>query len=189
MASAQKNFGQENTATNSATTQAPAAVVIATSMGDITAELWPDKSPLTVSNFFQYVDAGFYDGLIFHRVMPGFMIQGGGFTPDMNQKGTRPPVKNEACADVANKRGTLAMARTSMIDSATSQFFINLVDNGFLNHKARTPQGFGYCVFGKVTAGMEVVDAIAKVPTGTSGGHENVPTTPVVIKSVRRATK
>lgn len=194
MASAQKTVGQQGTASNSAAVQAPndanrAAVVITTSMGAFTVEMWPDKAPATVSNFLQYVDAKFYDGLIFHRVIPGFMIQGGGFSPDMSQKATRAPVKNEACADAPNARGTLAMARTSVIDSATSQFFVNLVDNGFLNHKSKTDTGFGYCVFGKVTAGMDIVDAIAKVPTGNSGGHQNVPGTPVVITSIRRAAK
>ena len=162
-------------------------VVIETSMGKITAELWPDKAPLTVSNFLKYADSKFYDGLIFHRVIPGFMVQGGGFTPDMQQKATQAPVKNEAKSDVPNARGTLAMARTGVIDSATAQFFINLVDNGFLNHKDDTQRGFGYCVFGKVTGGMDVVDRIAAVKTGNRGPLENVPAQDVVITSIRRA--
>jgi len=159
-------------------------VLIKTSMGDITAELDADSAPLTVANFLGYVADGSYDGTIFHRVMAGFMIQGGGFTPDMQQKSTRAPVKNEADNGLKNLRGTLAMARTTVVDSATSQFFINVVDNAFLDFKAATTQGYGYAVFGKVTAGMDVVDAIAAVPTTTSGGNENVPVTPVVIESI-----
>jgi peptidyl-prolyl cis-trans isomerase A (cyclophilin A) len=161
-------------------------VIIETSMGSITAELDADKAPLSVSNFLAYADQKFYDGTIFHRVIPGFMAQGGGFTADMNQKPTQKPVKNEAGNGLKNARGTLAMARTSVVDSATAQFFINLVDNSFLNHSAPTPQGFGYAVFGKVTAGMDVVDQIAKVPTGNSGPFQNVPSKPVTILSVRR---
>lgn len=162
------------------------SVIIETSLGTIKADLWADKSPETVKNFLQYTDDKFFDGLIFHRVMDGFMIQGGGFSPDMKQKATRGPVKNEARSDVKNKRGTLAMARTQVVDSATAQFFINLVDNGFLDHSNNTPQGFGYCVFGQVTEGMDVVDKIAKVKTTTKGFNENVPVEPVVIKSIRR---
>ena len=162
-------------------------VVIETSKGTIKAELWADKAPGTVANFLSYVDESFYDGLIFHRVIPGFMIQGGGFTPTMNQKATHAQIKNEASAAAPNRRGTLVMARTGVIDSATAQFFINLVDNGFLDHKSETTQGFGYCVFGAVTEGMDVVDAIAKVQTRTMGQFENVPAEAVVIKSVRRA--
>jgi cyclophilin family peptidyl-prolyl cis-trans isomerase len=161
-------------------------VIIETSMGTIKAELWPDKAPKTVANFLQYVEAKFFDGTIFHRVIPRFMIQGGGFTADMGRKRTNAAIQNEARSDTPNKRGTLAMARTSDINSATSQFFINLVDNGFLNHKDKTPRGFGYCVFGKVTEGMDVVDKIAAVATGNRGPHQNVPTTPVVMKSVRK---
>jgi cyclophilin family peptidyl-prolyl cis-trans isomerase len=160
-------------------------VLIKTSMGDITAELDADKAPLTVANFLSYVEDGSYDGTIFHRVIPGFMVQGGGFTPDMQQKSTRDPVKNEADNGLKNLRGTLAMARTGVVDSATSQFFINVADNAFLDFKSATPQGYGYAVFGKVTAGMDVVDAIVAVPTATSGGNENVPVTPVVIQSVK----
>jgi peptidyl-prolyl cis-trans isomerase B (cyclophilin B) len=162
-------------------------VAIETSMGSIKAELWPDKASETVKNFLQYADDKFYDGLIFHRVIDGFMIQGGGFTADMQQKETRGPIKNEACSDVVNARGTLAMARTAVVDSATAQFFINLVDNAFLNHKDKTPRGYGYCVFGKVIEGMAVVDKIAKVKTEGRGPHQNVPSEPVVIKSIRRA--
>jgi cyclophilin family peptidyl-prolyl cis-trans isomerase len=158
-------------------------IVIETSMGTITAELWPAKAPVTVSNMLSYIDESFYDGTIFHRVINGFMIQGGGFTEQMGQKPTHAPIHNEASADAPNARGTLAMARTSVIDSATSQFFINLVDNAFLNHRNKTSAGFGYCAFGKVTDGMDVVDAIAKVPTGA----QDVPRKTVVIKSIHRA--
>ena len=168
------------------TTREPIVVSIETSMGTIEAELWEDKAPLTVANFLRYTDEKYYDDLIFHRVIKGFMIQGGGFKADLSKKATHPPIKNEARADVPNARGTLAMARTSDIDSASSQFFINLVDNGFLNHKSKTPQGFGYCAFGKVTKGMDVVDSIAGVKTGRSGPYSDVPTDPVVIKSVSR---
>jgi cyclophilin family peptidyl-prolyl cis-trans isomerase len=162
-------------------------VVIETSMGTIKAELWPDKAPATVKNFMAYVDGKSYDGTIFHRVIDGFMIQGGGFTAAMEEKPTKAPVKNEARSDVRNDRGTLAMARTMVVDSATAQFFINLKDNGFLNHQNETPRGFGYCVFGKVTEGMDVVDKIAKVATGNNGPFENVPREAVVIKNISRA--
>jgi len=161
-------------------------VLIETSKGNIKAELWADKSPGTVSNFMSYVNEKFYDGLIFHRVMAGFMIQGGGFTSNMVQKATHAQIKNEANTAVKNLRGTLAMARTGVIDSATAQFFINLVDNGGLDHRDNTTDGFGYCVFGKVTEGMDVVDAIAKVKTGVRGGHEDVPIEAVTIKSIRK---
>jgi cyclophilin family peptidyl-prolyl cis-trans isomerase len=161
-------------------------IVIDTSLGKITAELFADKAPATVSNVLAYVDEKFYDDTIFHRVIDGFMIQGGGFTQNMNQKPTKAPVKNEADNGLKNTRGTLAMARTMVPDSATCQFFINHRDNASLDHTAKTPQGWGYCVFGKVVEGMDVVDAIAKVPTGFSGQHQNVPTEPVIIKSIRR---
>ncbi len=167
------------------TEQANPVIVIETSMGSITAELWPEKAPQTVSNILAYVEQEFYDGLVFHRVIDGFMIQGGGFNEQMRQKQSGKPVVNEARADAPNARGTLAMARTMVVDSATSQFFINLKDNAFLNHRNRTPQGFGYCVFGKVVDGMDVVDAIAKVRTGNVAGHQDVPLEPVVIKSIR----
>ena len=162
-------------------------VIMETSEGTIKIELWADKAPKTVANFLAYVDDKFYDGTIFHRVIDRFMIQGGGFTSDMAQKPTKAPVVNEARADVRNDRGTLAMARTNVVDSATAQFFINVVDNGFLNHRAKTPQDFGYCVFGKVIEGMDVVDKIKAVATQNAGGHQNVPVKAVVIKSVRRA--
>ena len=161
-------------------------VILETSKGNITIELWKDKAPFTVDNFLRYVDAGFFDGLIFHRVIPNFMIQGGGFTPDMVQKSPFEPITNEAKADVPNNRGTIAMARTNVVDSATSQFFINLVDNSFLNHRAPTPEAFGYAVFGEVIDGMEAVDAIAAVATGNRGGHQNVPREPVIIISAQR---
>jgi peptidyl-prolyl cis-trans isomerase B (cyclophilin B) len=156
-------------------------VVMETSMGNIHIELNPKKAPVTVDNFLSYVREGFYDGLIFHRVIDGFMIQGGGFTPDMIQVPPRDPIKNEAGNGLANDRGTIAMARTPVINSATSQFFINVVDNASLNHKDETGRGFGYCVFGKVIEGMDVVDKIKKVKTTTKGGHKDVPATPVMI--------
>jgi cyclophilin family peptidyl-prolyl cis-trans isomerase len=161
-------------------------VVMETSKGSIKIELWADKAPLSVENFLRYTDNELYDGLIFHRVIPGFMIQGGGFSPDMNQLSPYAPIKNEAKSDVTNDRGTLAMARTNVVDSATSQFFINLVDNDFLNHSNETPGGFGYAVFGEVIEGMDVVNAIAAVSTGRVGGYSDVPEEAVVINSVRR---
>ena len=160
-------------------------VLIKTSKGDITIELFADKSPLSIKNFLSYVDDKFYDGTIFHRVIKGFMIQGGGLTPDMREKSEKSPIKNEAANGLRNLRGTLAMARTNEIDSATCQFFINHKDNSFLDYKDNG-EGFGYAVFGKVIAGMEVVDAIANVPTGTKGMHQDVPREPVIILSVRR---
>jgi len=164
-------------------------VVIETSMGTIKAELWADKAPVGVKNFLEYVDAKFYDGTIFHRVIKSFMIQGGGFTESMSKKTTRAAIKNEAAAELKNKRGTLAYARTAVVDSATSQFFINLVDNGFLDHKNKSPQGYGYAVFGKVVEGLEVVDKIAAVATGFQAGMKDVPTTAVVIKTIRRGVE
>jgi peptidyl-prolyl cis-trans isomerase B (cyclophilin B) len=137
-----------------------------------------------VANFVEYANSGHYDQTIFHRVIDGFMIQGGGFTKDMNQKPTREPIRNEAMNGLKNDRGTIAMARTMVVDSATSQFFINLVDNAFLDFTSPTPQGFGYAVFGKVIDGMNVVDSIAKVKTGFSGPHQNVPEEAIVIKKV-----
>jgi peptidyl-prolyl cis-trans isomerase B (cyclophilin B) len=159
-------------------------VEMKTSEGSIKIELWQDKAPVTVKNFLQYAEEGYYEGTIFHRVIENFMIQGGGFTPDMAQKQPRPPIKNEAKADLKNERGTIAMARTMVVDSATSQFFINVKDNESLNHRDETPQGFGYAVFGKVIEGMDVVDKIKAVPTGNAGPHQNVPTKPVVIEKV-----
>jgi cyclophilin family peptidyl-prolyl cis-trans isomerase len=162
-------------------------IVIDTNKGRITLELYPDKAPLTVSNMLSYVDAKFYDSTIFHRVIDGFMIQGGGFTSDMRQKRPNAPIKNEADNKLRNERGTIAMARTSFVDSATSQFFINLVDNSHsLNFKSKTDTGYGYCVFGKVIDGMDVVDKIGKSPTGVSGRHRDVPKEPVIINSIRR---
>ena len=157
-------------------------VTLETSMGDIALELDDEKAPKTVANFIAYAKAGHYDGTIFHRVIDGFMIQGGGFTKDMEQKKTKEPIKNEAANGLKNFRGTIAMARTMVVDSATSQFFINLVDNSFLDYRGPDPRMFGYAVFGKVVAGMDVVDKIAKVATGNAGMHQNVPVTPVVIK-------
>ena len=157
---------------------------IETSLGTIELELDAAKAPLTVTNFMTYAKAGHYDGTVFHRVIDGFMIQGGGFTVEMQHKETRAPIRNEAANGLKNQRGTIAMARTMVVDSATSQFFINLVDNGFLDFQSPTPQGFGYAVFGKVTDGMAVVDQIAKVKTGQAGPHQNVPETAVVIKKV-----
>lgn len=164
-------------------------VVMETSEGVITIELWADKAPVTVKNFLRYSDEKFYDGTIFHRVIDNFMIQGGGFTADMKKKNAHEPVKNEATSELKNDHGTIAMARTNQVNSATSQFFINLKNNDFLNHRDNTPRGFGYAVFGKVIKGQEVVDRIAKVKTTTSGSYRDVPAKPVVIKSVRRSKK
>ena len=171
-------------------TNANPIVKMTTSLGEITIELYADKAPVSVSNFLAYVDASFYDGTIFHRVIPNFMIQGGGFTPDMSQKPTKAQIKNEAANGLKNTRGTLAMARTAVVDSATCQFFINHKDNGFLDHQAPTPQAFGYCVFGKLTEGLDVLDKIAAVPTGRHpAGHADVPSTPVKILSIKRAAQ
>jgi peptidyl-prolyl cis-trans isomerase B (cyclophilin B) len=161
-------------------------VLIETSQGTIKAELDGDKAPLTVANFLAYVDDRFYDDTVFHRVIPDFMIQGGGFAPGLRQKTTKAAIKNESGNGLQNKRGTLAMARTNVPDSATAQFFINLKDNSFLD-KVNAQDRVGYCVFGKVTEGLDVVDKIAAVPTGRRGMHENVPTQDVTIQSVRRA--
>jgi peptidyl-prolyl cis-trans isomerase B (cyclophilin B) len=150
--------------------------------GQLKIELYEEKAPQTVANFKQYVSNGFYNNTIFHRVIPGFVVQGGGFTDEMEQKTTQPPIKNEADNGVKNSVGTLSMARTQIVDSATSQFFINLVDNKMLDHTAKTPQGYGYCVFAKISDGMEIVNEIAKVKTSTSGYHRDVPVNPVYIK-------
>lgn len=159
-------------------------VVIKTNKGDITIKLDADKAPVSVDNFVRYAKDGHYNGTLFHRVIPGFMIQGGGFDTDFDQKSTNDPIKNEAGNGLKNKRGTLAMARTPDPDSATSQFFINLSDNDFLNFRNETPQGYGYAVFGEVTDGMDVVDTIAKVNTGSRMGHQDVPVDNVVIEEV-----
>ena len=156
-------------------------VKLETSMGDITLELYPDKAPVTVANFLEYVKAGFFDGTIFHRVINGFMIQGGGLDAQMNKKPTRAPIKNEADNGLTNDAYTVAMARTNDPNSATAQFFISVANNTFLNHTAKTPQGWGYAVFGKVVKGKEVVDKIKAVPTATKGMYENVPVEPMTI--------
>lgn len=161
-------------------------VLIETNKGDIKAELWADDAPKTVDNFLEYADSDFYDGTLFHRVIPNFMIQGGGLGQDMSKKSTRAPIENEASADKKNERGTLAMARTQKIDSATSQFFINLSDNDFLDHKGDSPSDYGYAAFGEVIDGMDVVDEIASVETTTRSGRQDVPEDPVIIQSVER---
>jgi peptidyl-prolyl cis-trans isomerase B (cyclophilin B) len=153
-----------------------------TNFGEISIELDADKAPITVANFLQYVEDGFYENTIFHRVIDGFMIQGGGFDTDMKQKATKAPIKNEADNGLANKSYTIAMARTPNPDSASSQFFINVADNDFLNFSSPTAQGWGYCVFGKVTAGTDIVDKIKKVKTGNRNGHQDVPVEPVIIE-------
>jgi cyclophilin family peptidyl-prolyl cis-trans isomerase len=168
--------------------QAP-VVVIETTKGAIVVELYAGKAPKTVANFLRYVDDGFYDGTVFHRVISGFMIQGGGMGEDLARKDTRAPIANEADNGLLNERGTIAMARTGDPHSATSQFFINHGDNASLNHSAKTSAGWGYCVFGRVIDGMDVVDAIAAVPTTTRNGYRDAPAETVVIKSVRRQGK
>lgn len=161
-------------------------VKLETSLGDITIELNAEKAPITVANFLSYVDDGFYDGTIFHRVIKGFMVQGGGFDENMAQKSTKSPIKNEANNGLANNHYTLAMARTAVPDSATGQFFINGNNNDFLNHTAPTGSGWGYCVFGKVIEGMDIVDKIIQVKTGNKNGHQDVPVDNVVIKKASR---
>jgi peptidyl-prolyl cis-trans isomerase B (cyclophilin B) len=163
-------------------------VSMATSMGKIRIELDPERAPITTKNFLEYVNAGHYDGLIFHRVIPGFMIQGGGMDAQMNEKKGKAPIKNEAANGLKNKIGTIAMARTNVIDSATSQFFINVKDNDFLNHRSVAPAEFGYAVFGQVIEGLEVVRGIEKVKTGRKGHHDDVPETVVVIQSMTLET-
>ena len=159
-------------------------VTIKTTKGDIKLELFEKEAPITVENFRSYIKSGFYKGTIFHRVIPNFMIQGGGMDENFMQKETSDPIKNEAANQISNKRGTIAMARTQIVDSATSQFFINVVDNDFLDFKAPIPQYYGYCVFGKVVEGMEVADAIVSVPTTSKGMHRDVPQENIVILDV-----
>ena len=160
-------------------------VKMTTNKGDIRIELDAEKAPITTKNFLDYASEGYYDGLIFHRVIAGFMIQGGGFDPQMKQKSTKAPIKNEASNGLQNGAGTIAMARTSVVDSATAQFFINVNDNNFLDHRSESPDGYGYAVFGRVIEGMESVRAIEKVETESRGMHQDVPVQPVVIHSIR----
>jgi peptidyl-prolyl cis-trans isomerase A (cyclophilin A) len=160
-------------------------VLMETSLGNVKLELFAREAPISVKNFLDYVNSGFYDGTVFHRVIPKFMVQGGGFTADLNQKKANPPIKNEADNGLKNLPGTLAMARTMVVDSATAQFFINVADNVSLNHRDKTPQGYGYAVFGKVREGMDVVEKIVSVKTGTQKGFRDVPETPVVIRSMK----
>ena len=162
-------------------------VKLTTSMGPIVIELDPAKAPVSSDNFLKYVDSGHYDGTIFHRVIDGFMVQGGGFTRDMKQKPVGAPIKNEGANGLKNDNYTVAMARTNVRDSATSQFFINVKDNAFLDYSGESPQGWGYAVFGKVVEGKDTVDKIRKVATGNSGMHQNVPTQAVVIEKAERA--
>lgn len=175
---------------SSALAQGNPVVVVETSLGNIEVELFEDKAPLSVKNFLAYANDGFYDGTVFHRVINNFMIQGGGYGADMKKKDTRPPIKNEADNGLKNERGTLAMARTNVVDSATAQFFINVTDNTFLNHRDTSPSGYGYAVFGKVTSGMDVVDKIRAVKTGACGPEaaKDCPQTPIIIKSVKKKT-
>ena len=169
-----------------AAAQANPKVLMKTSKGDITIELDLKKAPITVKNFLAYVDEEHYDGLIFHRVIKGFMIQGGGYDADFHKKATKPPIKNEAANRLKNKKGTIAMGRLPQIHSASNQFYINHVNNPGLDHRDNTPEGFGYCVFGKVTKGMDVVDAIANTPVTTKQGFRDVPRETITIISVRR---
>jgi cyclophilin family peptidyl-prolyl cis-trans isomerase len=162
-------------------------LVLETSLGNVKVELFQKEAPISVKNFLDYAKSGFYDGTIFHRVIPGFMIQGGGFTKDLQQKPTKAQIKNEATNGLKNERGTLAMARTMVVDSASSQFFVNVANNEFLNHREGGPSAYGYAVFGKVISGMEVVDKIAATQTGMQQGFTDVPVTPVIIKAVKIA--
>ncbi|MGR9013899.1 MAG: peptidylprolyl isomerase [Gammaproteobacteria bacterium] len=169
-------------ATENKMSDTPSKVKLTTSLGEIIIQLNPEKAPISSANFLTYVTEGFYNGTIFHRVIPGFMAQGGGFDTDFNQKAVHDPIKNEADNGLPNKRGSIAMARTNVPDSATGQFFINYKDNASLNHTSPTPSGWGYAVFGEVIEGMEVVDEMAKQPTGNRGGHQDVPKTDIVIE-------
>lgn len=175
-------FGMVITATAETAEKAP-TVLLETTLGNIKIELNAEKAPVSAKNFLDYVNSGFYNGTIFHRVIKNFMIQGGGFTPELQQKKPNAAIKNEAANGLKNKRGTIAMARTMVVDSATAQFFINHKDNVFLDYRDSSTQGFGYAVFGTVTEGMDVVDKIAAVSTGNQKGFQDVPVTPVVIKS------
>ena len=169
-------------ATENKMSDTPSKVKLTTSLGEIIIQLNPEKAPISSANFLTYVNEGFYNGTIFHRIIPGFMAQGGGFDTDFNQKAVHDPIKNEADNGLPNKRGTLAMARTNVPDSATAQFFINYKDNSFLNYTSPTASGWGYAVFGEVIEGMDIVDEMAKQPTGNRGGHQDVPKTDIVIE-------
>jgi len=174
--------------TTVAAAQSNPVVVIETSLGNITVELYQDEAPISVENFLTYVRDDFYTGTIFHRVIKGFMVQGGGMTEDMVRKATNPPIKNEATNGLRNERGTLAMARTAAVDSATAQFFINVANNRALNHESETQAEYGYAVFGKVIDGMDHVGEIENTPTTTAGPYRDVPSTPVIIKSIQFKT-
>ncbi|MGZ5031464.1 MAG: peptidylprolyl isomerase [Methylobacter sp.] len=171
------SFATENKMSDSSS-----KVKLTTSLGEIVIQLNPEKAPISSANFLTYVNEGFYNGTIFHRIIPGFMAQGGGFDTEFNQKETHDPIKNEADNGLPNKRGTIAMARTNVPDSATAQFFINYKDNSFLNYSSPTASGWGYAVFGEVIEGMDIVDEMAKQPTGNRGGHQDVPKTNIVIE-------
>lgn len=173
---------QAQPAAQAAPVAANPQVVVETSIGSFTIELFQDKSPVSVENFLQYVREGFYTGTVFHRVVSGYVVQGGGYTADLTEKPTRPPIQNEATNGLSNQRGTVAMARTRTARSATSQFFVNLADNRRLDHTGYAPDDFGYAVFGRVVEGMDVVDRISKVQTTIKDGMENVPIEPVIIK-------
>ncbi|MGZ8238405.1 MAG: peptidylprolyl isomerase [Methylobacter sp.] len=169
-------------ATENKMSDTPSKVKLTTSLGEIVIQLNPEKAPISSANFLTYVNEGFYNGTVFHRIIPGFMAQGGGFDTDFNQKAVHDPIKNEADNGLPNKRGTIAMARTNVPDSATAQFFINYKDNSFLNYSSPTTSGWGYAVFGEVIEGMDIVDEMAKQPTGNRGGHQDVPKTNIVIE-------
>ena len=171
------SFATENKMSDTST-----KVKFTTTLGEITIQLNGEKAPISTANFLTYVNEGFYNGTIFHRIIPGFMAQGGGFDTSFNQKTVHAPIKNEANNGLTNKRGTIAMARTNVPDSATAQFFINYKDNEFLNYTSPTASGWGYAVFGEVLEGMDVIDAMAKEPTGNRGGHQDVPKTDIVIQ-------
>jgi cyclophilin family peptidyl-prolyl cis-trans isomerase len=175
---------QTQTATQPPAGAANPQVVVDTSLGSFTIELFQEKAPVSVENFLQYVREGFYAGTIFHRVVAGYVVQGGGYTPDLSEKPTRPPIQNEATNGLSNQRGTVAMARTRTVRSGTSQFFVNVVDNRRLDHTGYAPDEFGYAVFGRVVEGMDVVDRISKVPTTIKDGMESVPIDPVIIKGI-----